>query len=188
MCCCTRGCGPRRAWRITMWPLQPIRLGSSCVSPAVQAVKCCLASGLDPSVTPAEESFENCYHMPCPALEPALHAQPIILYVAVPFGFPFGLASADRMYIPVGGKAPPVRHPLRCIPVFPMGAPGCCACVVVRCWRSRPLSSLLGSDRGVQGLLCSLPCRASRVRWCVRWCLRAVAGGQDRLAWCHAGL
>ena len=43
---------------------------------------------------------------PCPALDPALHAQPVILYIAVPFGFPFGLACADRMYTPVGGKAP----------------------------------------------------------------------------------
>ena len=38
---------------------------------------------------------------------------------------------ADRMYIPIGGKAPSFLHPLRCIAVFPMGAPGCSACVVV---------------------------------------------------------
>ena len=52
------------------------------------------------------ERFENWYDLPCPALEPALHAQPVILYIAVPFGFPSGLACADRMYTPVGGKAP----------------------------------------------------------------------------------
>ena len=47
--------------------------------------------------------------MPCPALEPALHAQPFILYIAVPSGFPFGLACPDSMYTPVGGKAPSVH-------------------------------------------------------------------------------
>ena len=55
-----------------------------------------------------EKSFENWYDMPCPALEQALHAQPVILYIAVPFSFPFGLACADGMYTPVGGKAPSV--------------------------------------------------------------------------------
>ena len=41
-----------------------------------------------------EKSFENLYDclekfgkLPCPALEAALHAQPIILYIAVRFGF-----------------------------------------------------------------------------------------------------
>ena len=57
-----------------------------------------------------EKSFENWYDMPCPALEPALHAPPVIIYIPVPLGFPFGLACADRMYTPVGGKAPSVRY------------------------------------------------------------------------------
>ena len=96
--------------------------------------------------------------MPYPALEPALHAQPVILYIAVPFGFPFGLACADRMYIPIGGKAPSVRYPLRCIPVFRMGAPGCCACKVVRCLCSRPLAS--GLDRFVGCPACCVSCCA----------------------------
>ena len=126
--------------------------------------------------------------MPCPALEPALHAQPGILYIAVPFGFPFGLAFAGGMYTPIGRKAPSVRYPLRCIPLFPMEAPGCCACVVVRCSCSCPLASRLGSVRGVPGLLCSVLCRASRLRWCVRCGLSAVAGGQGGLFWWHAGL
>ena len=76
--------------------------------------------------------------MPRPALEAALHADSIILYIAVPFGFRFSLACADRTYRPVGGKAP--FGPLRCIPVFPMGAPGCCACTVVRCSFLCPLA------------------------------------------------
>ena len=95
-----------------------------------------------------EKSFENWYDMPCPALQPALHAQSVILYILVPFGFPFGLACANSMYTPVGGKSPSVRYPLRCIPVFPMGAPGPCACVVVRCSCSCPLASCLGWVRG----------------------------------------
>ena len=139
-------------------------------------------------MTPSEKSFENLYDIPCPALEPALHAQPVILYIAVPSGFPLSLACADRMYTPVSGKPPSVYYPLQCIPVFPMGAAGCCACVVVRCSCSRPLASCLGSARGVPGSLCSVPCPASRLRWCVRRCLRAVAGGQGGLAWWHAGL
>ena len=135
-----------------------------------------------------EKSFENWYDMPCPAVEPALHAQPVILYTAVRFGFPFGLACADGMYSPVGGKAPSVRYPLRCIPVFPMGAPGCCACVVVRCSCSCPLASRLGSVCWVPGSLCSILWRAPRLWWCVCWCLSAVAGTQGGLAWWHAGL
>ena len=118
--------------------------------------------------------------MRCPALEAALHAQPVILYIAVSFGFPLSLACADRMYTPVGGKAPAV---LRCIPVFPMGAPGCCACVVVGCSCLCPLASRLGLVRGMSGSLCSVLCRASWLRWCVRRCLSAVAGGQGGLAW-----
>ena len=131
--------------------------------------------------------------MPCPALEPALHAQPVILYIAVPFGFPFGLAFAGRMYIPVGGEAPSFRHPLRCIPVFPMGAPGCCACVVVRCSCSRLLASRLGLVGGVPGSLCSVPCRASRLGLAVFRampcfaapvvCASASQGGCRRSGW-----
>ena len=55
--CCARGCGGWRAWCITVWLMRLIRLGSSCVSPTAQAVTCCLASGLDPSVTAAEETL-----------------------------------------------------------------------------------------------------------------------------------
>ena len=143
---------------------------------------CCLASGFDPSVTPAEGSFENWYDMPCPALEPALHAQPVILYITVPFGFRFGLACADRMYIPVAGKAPSLCYLLRCISVFPIGASGCCASVVVWCSCSHPLASRIGSVRGVPVSLCSVPCRASRLWRRVRRCLMAVAGGQGALA------
>ena len=59
-------------------------------------------------VTTAKKRFQIRYNMPCPALQAALHAQPIILYLSVPFGFPFSSACADRMYTPIGGKAPSV--------------------------------------------------------------------------------
>ena len=55
-----------------------------------------------------EKRFENRYNIPCPSFEPALDARPVIVYILVPFGFPFGLACADCMYTPVGGKAPSV--------------------------------------------------------------------------------
>ena len=60
--------------------------------------------------TTAEKCFESWYDMPCPAMEAALHARYGARYmpVTVPFGFPFSLACADRMYTPVGGKAPSV--------------------------------------------------------------------------------
>ena len=58
--------------------------------------------------TTVGKSFEIRYDMPCPALEAALHTQPIIWYIAVPFGCPFSFACADHMYTPVGGKAPSV--------------------------------------------------------------------------------
>ena len=56
----------------------------------------------------AEKRFPIWYDMPCPALEAALHAQPIIWYFAVPFGRPFSFACAINMYTPVGGKTPSV--------------------------------------------------------------------------------
>ena len=171
-----------------MWQVRAVRLGRQRGWPAAYVVTCCLAPGLDPSVTPAGKSFENWYNMPCPALEPALRAQHVILYMAVPFAFHFSHACADRMYISVGGKAPSVRYLHGLFPVFYMGTPGCSVCVVVRCSCSRPLASRLGSVRGVPGSLSSVPCRASQLRWCVRQCLRAVAGGQGGLAWWHAGL
>ena len=58
--------------------------------------------------TTAEKRFEISYDMPCPALEEVLHAKAVILYIAVPFGVPSSLACANRMYTPVGGKAPSV--------------------------------------------------------------------------------
>ena len=71
----------------------------------------------------AEKCFQIRYDMPCPALEAALHAQPIIWYFAVPFGRLFSFACAIHMYTPIGGNAPSV--PLGaspCSPWEPQGA------------------------------------------------------------------
>ena len=73
--------------------------------------------------------------------------------------------------VPIVCTAPSVAKPLwssSVHPRVPYGSPGCWPCVVVRCSCSCPL--------------------ASCVRWCVRRCLSAVAGGQGDLAWWHAGL
>ena len=93
--------------------------------------------------------------MPCPALEAVLHAQPIILYMALTFGFPFSFASADRVYTPVGGKAPSVLLGAPpCSPWEPRGAVPAWWCAVRACAR-RPVA--LGPSAG---------CRARRVLCC----------------------
>ena len=89
----------------------------------------------------AEKSCRIRYDMPCPAVEGALHAQPITWYFAVSFGRPFSFACTIHMYTPVGGKAPSV--PLGaspCSPWEPQNAAlaqwcgaGVCVCVPVVC-------------------------------------------------------
>ena len=71
--------------------------------------------------------------------------------------------------------------PLQCIPVSTMGAPGCCACVVVRCLCSCPLASRLGSIRGVRPRC--VPCRAV-LRGSGDVCVRAPVRLQEaRVVW-----
>ena len=111
-----------------------------------------------------EKRFENWYDMLCCALEPALHAQHVILYLAVPPGFPFGLACANRMYNPVGGKAPSVLfgacpcslwEPRGAVPAWSFGVPArlrwpvalarCAGCRA----RCVPCRAVLGESGGV---------------------------------------
>ena len=109
----------------------------------------------------AEKRFRIRYDMPCPALEAALHAQPIIWYFAVPFGRPFRFACAINMYTQVGGKAPLV--PLgasRCLPWEPQGAAPArwCGdrarvCLPVVC---RMVPCLAGYVAGVSVLQCAV--------------------------------
>ena len=82
----------------------------------------------------AGKNFQIHYDTPCPALEAALHAQPIIWYLAVAFGRPLSFACAIHMYTPVGGKAPSV--PLGASPCSPLEPQGAALASVVRCSRS----------------------------------------------------
>ena len=109
----------------------------------------------------AEKSFPIWYDTPCPALEAALHAQPIIWYFAVPFGRPLSFACPIHMYTPVGGKAPSV--PLGASPFSPWEpqgaalAPWCGArvrvCPPVLC---RVVPCLAGYVAGVSVLQCGV--------------------------------
>ena len=67
---------------------------------------------------------------PCPALA-VLHAQPIIRYFAVLCSRPSSFACAIHLYTP-RRKQGPVGPPW-CVPVLPMGAPGCYSSSVVWC-------------------------------------------------------
>ena len=112
--------------------------------------------------TTAEKRFQIQYDMPCPALEAALHAQPIVWYFAVPFGCPFGLACANHMYTPIGGKAPSVPLGARA----PHGNPG----------------ALLRLGGAVLVLVfaclsCAVLCCVLRVLWLACRCRSAVSGG-----------
>ena len=96
--------------------------------------------------------------------------------------------------VPILCTSPSVAKALRFAILF--GASPCslwepqggCACLVVRCSRSRLLATCLGSVREVLGSLCSVLRHASRLWWCVQQCPRGDAGDQGGSAWWHAGL
>ena len=157
-----------RGGPVGLVPVVPVALGrhgrlGRCVAPSWWGVlRRCLAFLLVGPVlrgrkvlkigTTAEKSFEIWYDTPCPAPEAALQAQPIILYIAVPFGFPFSFACADRMYTPVGGRAPSVLFGAPpCSPWEPRGAVPARWCGVCACAR-RPVALALSAG-----------CRARRV-------------------------
>ena len=100
------------------------------------------------------KSFQIRCQFPWPALA-ALHAQPIIWYFTVLFGRPFSFACAIHMYTHRRWQGP--VGPPWCVPVLPMGAPGCCSGSVVRCsWSCLPA--------------CRAPYRALFCRSC-GWCV-----------------
>ena len=68
--------------------------------------------------------------VPCPALA-VLHAQSIIRYFVVLRSRTSSFACATHMYTPRRWQGP--AGPPRCVPVLPMGAPGCCSSWVVLC-------------------------------------------------------
>ena len=80
--------------------------------------------------TAAKTFFPIRCPFPCPALA-VLHAQPIILYLAVLCSRPSSFPCAMHMYTPRRWQGP--VGPPWCVPVLPMGAPGCCSGSVVRC-------------------------------------------------------
>ena len=134
--------------------------------------------------TTVVKSFEIRYYMPCFALGAAIHAQPVILYIAVLFGGPFSFACADCLYSPVGGKAPSVllgESP--CSPSEPQGAVcaqqcGAGACVRLPvtliwsagCWAGCvPYRAVPCGSGGVRvGASVRVP--EVRVAWLVLWC------------------
>ena len=149
---------------------------------------CCLASGFDPSVTAARNKKGKLvrHALPHPGASVICTTRHLVHCGALRLSFWSRLCRSyvhPRRWQSSFGSTSSSVHP--CVPY---GSPGCCACVVVRCSCSCPLASRLDSVRGVLGSLCSLPCRASRLKWCVRRCLRAVAAGQGGSAWWHAGL
>ena len=101
---------------------------------------------------PGKKRFEIRYDMPCPALEPALHAQPIILYIAAPSSFSFSFACADRMYTRVGDKAPSV---LFCAPLC---SPRWCG---VRACSRRPVALPRSAGCGARRVPCHAVPRGS---------------------------
>ena len=68
--------------------------------------------------------------VPCPALA-VLHAQSIIQYFVVLRSRTSSFACTTHMYTPRRWQVP--AGPPRCVPVLPMGAPGCCSSSVVLC-------------------------------------------------------
>ena len=114
------------------------------------------------------------YAMPRPALEAALHAQPIIWYFAASFGRCLSFACALHMYTPPGGKAPSVALDASpCSSWEPQGAASArwCSARVSVCWpvvcRIVPCGWRVGA---------AVRCLAVRVARRVPWC-RGVPSG-----------
>ena len=124
----------------------------------------------------AVKSFQIRCHFPCPALA-ALHAQPIIWYFVVLFGRRFSFACAIHMYIPSRWQGPVC--PPWCVPVLPMGAPGCCSGSVVRC----SCSCLPACRAPYRAVFCG------SCGWCVRVAVLSLAvrmvGAARLVLWCR---
>ena len=115
--------------------LVAVLVGASCVGPAlyVFTVRCIPSVGgksNDKWLGRCKKIFQIRCPFPCPALA-VLHAQPIIRYSAVLCGCPSSSACAIHMQSPRRWQGP--VGPPWCVPVLPMGAPGCCSGSVVRC-------------------------------------------------------
>ena len=115
--------------------LVAVLVGATCLGPAryvftVRRLPTVGEKSNDKWFDRCKNVFQIWCPFPCPALA-ALHAQPIIWYFAVLCVRPSSFACAIHMYTPrrwQGHVGPP-----SCIPVLPMGAPGCCSASVVQC-------------------------------------------------------
>ena len=106
-----------------------------CVGPAryVCTVRRLPAAG-EKSHDKWSDRCKNCFPCRCPVPRPALavlHAQSIIRYFVVLRSRTSSFACATYMYTPRRGQGP--AGPPQCVPVLPMGAPGCCSSSVVLC-------------------------------------------------------
>ena len=165
-------------------PWWPCRVGSgcsSCVRPAwyVLTLRRPLMVGrvlrgrkVATIGTTAEKHFQLRYDMPCPALEGALHARPIIWHFAVSFQL-----RLFRSYVHLRRWQGPLGPP-GCIPVLPMGAPGCCAYSVLRCLCLCPPVCLFGPLGAGPAVCCIVPCFAGLVV-----CVSVPQCGFRRFVW-----
>ena len=116
-------------------PLVAMLIGARCVGPARYActVRRPPAAGEKSHNKWSDrcKTFFPCRcPVPCPALA-VLHAQSIIRYFVVLRSRTSSFACATHMYTPRRWQGP--AGPPRCVPVLPMGAPGCCSSSVVLC-------------------------------------------------------
>ena len=115
--------------------LVAVLVDASCVGPAryvftVRRLPTVGEKSNDKWLGRCKHFFQIRCPFPCPALA-VLHAQPIIRYFAVLCGRPSSFPCAIHMYTPRRWQGP--VGPPWCVPVLPMGAPGCCSGSVVRC-------------------------------------------------------
>ena len=116
-------------------PLVAMLVGARCVGPAryVCTVRRPPAAGEkshDKWSDRSKKIFPCRCPVPCPALA-VLHAQSIIRYFVVLRSRTSSLACATHMYSARRWQGP--ASPPWCVPVLPMGAPGCCSSSVVLC-------------------------------------------------------
>ena len=115
--------------------LVALLVGAICVGPAryvftVRRLPTVGEKSNDKWFDRCKSFFQIRCSFPCPALA-ALHAQPIIWYFAVLCGRTSSFACAIHMYTPRRWQGP--VGPPWCVPVLPMGAPGCCSGSAVQC-------------------------------------------------------
>ena len=172
--------------------LVAVLVGASCVGPAryvftVRHLPTVGEKSDDKWLDCCKNLFQTRCPFPCPALV-VLHAQPIIRYFAVLCGRASSFACAIHMYTPRWWQGP--VGPPWCVPVLPMGGPGCCSGSVVRCLFSclpaccAPYRAVFCGSYGWRACVAvlSLVVRMVRAVRLVLWC-RDVPSGVVGWAW-----